>query len=255
MLHKSYSTGIRHTKLWDSPFCGMEVRNLSKILLIEDEKHIRKFVNISLKREGFEVIEAENGELGIEEVAKESPDIVILDIMLPGIDGYQVCEFLKKNYPQIGIIMLTARAQDTDKIMGLEFGADHYIIKPFNPLELLAIVKSLLRRMNLGDNLRGRDLISGVFRIDLNSKTVYKNNDEIEFTPKEYLIMKMFIENPNRAFSRDELLDMVWGYNYIGENKIIDVNIRRIRSKIEDNSSKPKYIETVWGTGYKWRES
>ncbi|MEG1254818.1 response regulator transcription factor [Clostridium sp.] len=227
---------------------------MSKILLIEDEENIRKFVKISLKREGFEVIEAGTGESGIEEVAKENPDIVILDIMLPGIDGYKVCEFLKKNYPQIGIIMLTARAQDGDKIMGLEFGADHYIIKPFNPLELIAIVKSLLRRINLDDNLKVIDLTSGVFRIDLNSKTLYKNHEEIELTPKEYLLMKIFIENPNRAFSRDELLDMVWGYNYIGENKIIDVNIRRIRSKIEDNSSKPKFIETVWGTGYKWRE-
>lgn len=245
---------IKHNQLGESPFLHSGGVEMSKILLIEDEENIRKFVKISLKREGFEVIEAGTGESGIEEVAKENPDIVILDIMLPGIDGYKVCEFLKKNYPQIGIIMLTARAQDGDKIMGLEFGADHYIIKPFNPLELIAIVKSLLRRINLDDNLKVIDLTSGVFRIDLNSKTLYKNHEEIELTPKEYMIMKMFIENPNRAFSRDELLDMVWGYNYIGENKIIDVNIRRIRSKIEDNSSKPKFIETVWGTGYKWRE-
>lgn len=227
---------------------------MKKILLIEDEEHIRKFVKISLKREGFQVVEAETGELGIEEVAKESPDIVILDIMLPGIDGYKVCEILKKSYPQMGIIMLTARAQDGDKIMGLEFGADHYIIKPFNPLELIAIIKSLLRRMELGNSLKSREIISGVFKIDLDSKVLYKCGVEIELTPKEYMLIKMFMENPNKAFSRDELLDMVWGYNYIGENKIIDVNIRRIRSKIEDNSSKPKYIETVWGTGYKWRE-
>lgn len=226
-----------------------------KILLIEDEAHIRKFVNISLKREGFKVIEAESGEIGIEEAGKESPDIVILDIMLPGIDGYEVCKFLKKNYPEMGIIMLTARAQDGDKITGLENGADHYIVKPFNPLELIAIIKSLLRRMEIGDNLKGKELVSGEFKIDLNSKTLYKNNNEIELTPKEYQLMKLFIENPSRAFTRDELLDMVWGYNYIGENKIIDVNVRRIRSKIEENSSKPKYIETVWGTGYRWREN
>lgn len=226
-----------------------------KILLIEDEAHIRKFVNISLKREGFKVIEAESGEVGIEEAGKESPDIVILDIMLPGIDGYEVCKFLKKNYPEMGIIMLTARAQDGDKITGLENGADHYIVKPFNPLELIAIIKSLLRRMEIGDNLKGKELVSGEFKIDLNSKTLYKNSDEIELTPKEYQLMKLFIENPSRAFTRDELLDMIWGYNYIGENKIIDVNIRRIRSKIEENSSKPKCIETVWGTGYRWREN
>jgi len=226
-----------------------------KILLIEDEAHIRKFVNISLKREGFKVIEAESGEMGIEKAGKESPDIVILDIMLPGIDGYEVCKFLKKNYPEMGIIMLTARAQDGDKITGLENGADHYIVKPFNPLELIAIIKSLLRRMEICDNLKGKELVSGEFKIDLNSKTLYKNSNEIELTPKEYQLMKLFIENPSRAFTRDELLDMVWGYNYIGENKIIDVNIRRIRSKIEENSSKPKYIETVWGTGYRWREN
>lgn len=228
---------------------------MHKILLIEDEAHIRKFVNISLRREGFQVIEAESGEQGIEEAGKESPDIVILDIMLPGIDGYEVCKFIKKNYPEMGIIMLTARAQDRDKIMGLENGADHYLVKPFNPLELVAIIKSLLRRMHIGDNLKARELISGEFKIDLNSKTLYKNGNEIELTPKEYLIMKLFMENPSRAFTRDELLDMVWGYNFIGENKIIDVNIRRIRSKIEENASKPKYIETVWGTGYRWREN
>ena len=228
---------------------------MHKILLVEDEAHIRKFVNISLKREGFQVIEAENGERGIEEAGKESPDIVILDIMLPGIDGYEVCKFLKKNYPEMGIIMLTARAQDVDKIEGLENGADHYIVKPFNPLELIAIVKSLLRRMHIGDNIRGRELISGEFKLDLNSKALYKNDEEIELTPKEYLLIKLFMENPSKAFTRDELLDMVWGYNYIGENKIIDVNIRRMRSKIEENPSKPKYIETVWGTGYRWREN
>lgn len=228
---------------------------MHKILLIEDEVHIRKFINISLRREGFQVIEAESGEQGIEEAGKESPDIVILDIMLPGIDGYEVCKFLKKNYPEMGIIMLTARAQDGDKIMGLENGADHYLVKPFNPLELVAIIKSLLRRMHIGDNLKARELISGEFKIDLNSKTLYKNGNEIELTPKEYLIMKLFMENPSRAFTRDELLDMVWGYNFIGENKIIDVNIRRIRSKVEENASKPKYIETVWGTGYRWREN
>lgn len=228
---------------------------MHKILLIEDEAHIRKFVNISLKREGFQVIEADTGEKGIEEAGKEDPDIVILDIMLPGIDGYEVCRFLKKNYPEMGIIMLTARAQDRDKIEGLENGADHYIVKPFNPLELIAVVKSLLRRMYIGDNIRRKELVSGEFKLDLNSKTLFKNNNEIELTPKEYLLMKLFMENPSKAFTRDELLDMVWGYNYIGENKIIDVNMRRMRSKIETNPSKPKYIETVWGTGYKWREN
>lgn len=228
---------------------------MHKILLIEDEEHIRKFVKISIKREGFDVLEAGTGELGIEIVSKESPDIVILDIMLPGINGYEVCEFLKQSYPNIGIIMLTAKAQDSDKVVGFDLGADHYLIKPFNPLELTAIVKALLRRMAVGNNLSKREIISGPFRIDLDSKCLYKREEKIELTPKEYTLMKIFIENPEKAFNRDELLDMIWGYNYIGENKIIDVNIRRLRSKIEDDPSHPIWIETVWGTGYKWREN
>ena len=228
---------------------------MHKILLIEDEEHIRKFVKISLKRAGFDVLEAGTGELGIEIVSKESPDIVVLDIMLPGINGYEVCEFLKQSYPNIGIIMLTAKAQDSDKVVGFDLGADHYLVKPFNPLELTAIVKSLLRRMAVGNNLSKREIVSGPFKIDLNSKCLYKRDEKIELTPKEYTLMKIFIENPEKAFSRDELLDMIWGYNYIGENKIIDVNIRRLRSKVEDDPSHPKWIETVWGTGYKWREN
>ncbi len=227
---------------------------MNKILLIEDEESIRKFLKISFKRENFQVFEAATGEEGIQKAIEENPDIVVLDIMLPGIDGYRVCEILKKNNENTGIIMLTARAQDSDKIMGLEYGADHYVVKPFNPLELIAIVKSLLRRV-VKINKNNREFAwSGPFKIDLYSKKVYKGNAEIELTPKEYLLMKIFIENPNKAFSRDELLDMVWGYNYIGENKIIDVNIRRIRSKIENEPPEPKFIETVWGTGYRWRE-
>ncbi|WP_291583658.1 response regulator transcription factor [Clostridium sp. UBA6640] len=229
---------------------------MARILIVEDETSIRKFLKISLKRENFEVIEAASGEDGIKKAREESPDVVILDIMLPGIDGFKVCEILKKEYEELGIIMLTARGQDTDRIMGLEFGADHYLVKPFNPLELIAIINSLLRRIKYSKkNHDGNYLYSSNFKIDLYGKKVYKNDIEIDLTPKEYMLMKIFMENPNKAFSRDELLDMVWGYNYIGENKIIDVNIRRIRSKIEDNPSEPKFIETIWGTGYRWKEN
>lgn len=229
---------------------------MARILIVEDETSIRKFLKISLKRENFEVIEAASGEDGIKKAREESPDVVILDIMLPGIDGFKVCEILKKEYEELGIIMLTARGQDTDRIMGLEFGADHYLVKPFNPLELIAIINSLLRRIKYSKkNHGGNYLYSSNFKIDLYGKKVYKNDIEIDLTPKEYMLMKIFMENPNKAFSRDELLDMVWGYNYIGENKIIDVNIRRIRSKIEDNPSEPKFIETIWGTGYRWKEN
>ncbi|WP_454052962.1 response regulator transcription factor [Clostridium sp. Marseille-Q7071] len=229
---------------------------MARILIVEDETSIRKFLKISLKRENFDVIEAASGEDGIKKAREESPDVVILDIMLPGIDGFKVCEILKKEYEELGIIMLTARGQDTDRIMGLEFGADHYLVKPFNPLELIAIINSLLRRIKYSKkNHDGNYLYSSNFKIDLYSKKIYKDDIEIDLTPKEYMLMKIFMENPNKAFSRDELLDMVWGYNYIGENKIIDVNIRRIRSKIEDNPSEPKFIETIWGTGYRWKEN
>ncbi|GAA0114593.1 response regulator transcription factor [Clostridium senegalense] len=228
---------------------------MAKILVVEDEMSIRKFLKISLKRESFNVLEAENGEDGVQKAREENPDIVILDIMLgKGIDGFKVCEILKKDYPEIGVIMLTARGQDSDKINGLEFGADHYLVKPFNPLELVAIIKSLLRRMQYSKKEKEDNyLYSGEFKLDIYSKKVYKNNIELDLTPKEYMIIKIFIENRGKAFSRDELLDMVWGYNYVGDNKIVDVNIRRLRSKIEEVPSEPVYIETVWGTGYRWR--
>ncbi|NEU05422.1 MULTISPECIES: response regulator transcription factor [Clostridium] len=228
---------------------------MAKILIVEDEVSIRKFLKISLKRESFDVLEAENGEDGVQKAREENPDIVILDIMLgKGIDGFKVCEILKKDYPEIGVIMLTARGQDSDKINGLEFGADHYLVKPFNPLELVAIIKSLLRRMQYSKKEKEDNyLYSGEFKLDIYSKKVYKNNIELDLTPKEYMIIKIFIENRGKAFSRDELLDMVWGYNYVGDNKIVDVNIRRLRSKIEEVPSEPVYIETVWGTGYRWR--
>lgn len=142
-----------------------------------------------------------------------------------------------------------------DKIMGLEFGADDYVIKPFNPSELILRVKALLRRMELPQNEKEDTLYSQPFKIDTYSQKVYKNDEEIDVTPKEYLLMKIFVENEGKAFSRDELLDIVWGYNFIGDSKIVDVNVRRLRAKIEDNPSHPIYIETVWGRGYRWRKS
>lgn len=229
---------------------------MTKILIVEDELSIRKFLKISLKRENFDVIEAGNGEDGVQKAREENPDIVILDIMLGnGIDGFKVCEILKKDYPELGVIMLTARGQDSDRINGLEFGADHYLVKPFNPMELIAIIKSLLRRMHYSKKeAEDNFLYSKEFKLDIYSKKVYKNDEELDLTPKEYMIIKIFIENKGRAFTRDELLDMVWGYNYVGDNKIVDVNIRRLRSKIEENPSEPEYIETIWGTGYRWRD-
>ena len=228
---------------------------MTKILLVEDEESIRSFLKINLERNSFQVIEAGTGEEGIEKALLEKPEIIILDVMLPGIDGFQVCSRLRKEFPSAGIIMLTAKGQDMDKIMGLEFGADDYIIKPFNPLEVVLRVKAILRRIGISEDESNNKnkLMGGPFIIDLYSQKLLKDNKEIDVTPKEYMLMKLFIENPNKAFTRDELLNLIWGYNFFGDPKIIDVNIRRLRSKIEDDSSNPQYIETVWGIGYRWK--
>lgn len=226
---------------------------MAKILLVEDEVSIRGFLKINLLRNDFEVIEAGNGEDGIKKAIEENPDIAILDVMLPGIDGFQVCDKLREKYPDMGIIMLTAKGQDMDKVMGLEYGADDYIVKPFNPLEVVLRVKAILRRLEKNTDVKSNEIVNGPFVINLYSQKITKDGVEIELTPKEYLIMKTFIENPNKEFSRDELLNSIWGCNYFGDPKIIDVNIRRLRAKIEENSSEPKFIETVWGIGYRWR--
>lgn len=224
-----------------------------KILLVEDEASIRKFTKIVLEKEGFKVLTAETGEIGLELVNKENPIIVLLDIMLPGITGLDVCKKIRSNYTDIGIIMLTARGQDTDKICGLNNGADDYVVKPFNPLELSARIKSLLRRMKSEtiENL----INSGPFKLDLDNQVAYKNDIQLSLTPKEFLMLKILMQNKNKALSRSELLDLVWGYNYFGDTKIVDVNIRRIRSKLEETPSNPSYVETVWGTGYRWKEN
>lgn len=225
---------------------------MNKILIIEDEESIRGFLKINLKRNGYEVIEADNGELGVKLALKEKPAIIILDVMLPGIDGFKVCKIIRNEDEKVGIIMLTAKSQDLDKIMGLEYGADDYIIKPFNPMELLLRIKALLRRISDYEEKKG--IIQGKFKLDIYAKRIFKNNKEIDLTPKEYSIIKLFIENPNKAFSRDELMDLVWGEDYIGDPKIVDVNIRRLRSKIECSSLNEKFIETIWGFGYRWRD-
>ncbi|HDK7139446.1 TPA: response regulator transcription factor [Clostridium botulinum] len=228
---------------------------MDKILIVEDESSIRGFVKVNLKMNNFDVIEAETGEEGIEKARKHKPEIVVLDIMLPGVDGLEVCKTLRQEFPNMGIIMLTAKSQDTDKVSGLEYGADDYIIKPFNPLELTLRIKAILRRVNAVKESDDNIITGGPFKIDLYSKKIYKNEEEIDITPTEYLLMKIFIENPGKAFNRDELLDLVWGYDFMGDSKIVDVNIRRLRSKIEETPSEPKFIKTVWGTGYRWQNT
>ncbi len=223
------------------------------ILIVEDEESIRRFIKINLERAGYIVLEAGTGEEGIEIARREKIDILVLDIMLPGIDGFETCKILRDEFPNLGIIMLTAKTQDVDKIMGLEYGTDDYMTKPFNPMELVLRIKSLARRIEPSpEDTEGRYLEFGPFKIDTYSRKFSKNKIEMDLTPTEFSIVKIFMENPGRAFTRDEILNMVWGFDFVGDSKIVDVNIRRLRSKIELNASDPKFIETVWGIGYRW---
>ncbi len=231
---------------------------MTKILLVEDEVSIRKFIKINLEREGFEVFEAGSGEEGLEIAEREKPAIVLLDIMLPGMDGFEVCDRLRKSFPHLGIIMLTAKAEDYDKIMGLQSGTDDYLTKPFNPTELTLRIKSLERRLGTDskEEKKGeRFLESGIFKVDVYGHKFYKNGVEVELTPTEHEIVKFFITNANRALSRDEILNAVWGEEFLGDSKIVDVNIRRLRSKVEEDAAHPVYIETVWGVGYRWKNA
>ena len=222
---------------------------MRKVLVLEDEPNIRSFVVINLKRAGYETIEAGDGEEALEQIRK-NPDtkVVLLDIMLPGeIDGFEVCRRIRAGNPQIGIIMLTARTQEMDKVTGLMTGADDYVTKPFSPAELTARVDALYRRAG-GETLRDKDEISQPpFLLNTRNRTLEKNGQRIKLTQVEYSIVKLFMDNPGKALSREEILEAVWGKDYIGELKIVDVNIRRLRIKLEDDPQNPTYVTTVWG--------
>lgn len=225
----------------------------NRVLIVEDESSIRKFITINLTRNGFEAVEAESGEEAIDKLKFCPVEVIILDIMLPGMDGFEVCQRIRKMMPEVVIIMLTARGQDMDKIMGLELGADDYMVKPFNPLELVARIRTVLRRSGRGNGDTGKSISFKNLSIDFRSQSFFKNGLEIELTPREFAIISTFMKNPGKAFSRDELLDSVWGKNYLGDIKTVDVHIRRLREKIEDDPSDPQYIKTVWGYGYIWQ--
>jgi len=225
---------------------------MKKVLVLEDESSIRSFIVINLRRAGYEVIEAETGEEALEKLEHHRDTrVALLDVMLPGIDGFEVCRRIRAGNANIGIIMLTARAQEMDKVTGLMTGADDYVTKPFSPAELTARVDALMRRS--GGNEAGEgEIRQEPFLLNTRNRTLEKNGERIKLTQVEYAIIKMFMENPGKALSREEILDMVWGRDYFGELKIVDVNIRRLRLKIEDNPTNPTYITTVWGYGYKW---
>lgn len=233
---------------------------MKRILIVEDEAAIREFEAINLRRVGYDVTEAASGEeaLDIYDNDAEGFKIALLDISMPGIDGFTLCKELRKRSETLGIIMLTARTQEMDKISGLMMGADDYITKPFSPTELLARVDSLYRRVGMHAAkpvVPSDDIVLGNFTLNTRKRSLLKNNVNIELTQVEFQMVEYFFRNPDTAIDRTDILNKVWGTNYFGEEKIVDVNIRRLRKKIEDDPSDPKRLVTVWGMGYKWNSN
>lgn len=231
---------------------------MKRIMIVEDEAAIREFEAINLKRVGYTIVEAGSGEEALDIYDNDSGDfdIALLDISMPGMDGFTLCKELRKRSATLGIIMLTARTQEMDKISGLMIGADDYITKPFSPTELLARVDSLYRRVEMQSAKQevrpADDITLGEFTLNLRRRTLLKNGKNIELTQVEFQMIEYFFNNPDTALDRTDILNKVWGTNYFGEEKIVDVNIRRLRMKVEDDPSVPKHLVTVWGMGYKW---
>ena len=231
---------------------------MRKILVVEDEDAIREVVALNLRLAGYEVTEAASAEQALAVFSPSAGfDVAVLDIMMPGMDGFSLCETIRRDSASIGIIMLSAKTLETDKIKGLSIGADDYMTKPFSVSELLARVEALVRRVgrqgasSAAPEPDGR-MVSGVFVLDQKSRVLYKNGTPIDLTQVEFQIMELFFANPGVALVREKILEGVWGENYFGDVKIVDVNIRRLRMKIEDEPSAPKHILTVWGYGYRW---
>lgn len=225
-----------------------------KVLVVEDESHIRSFIVVNLNISNFDVKEASSGEEALKICKSYTPDVAILDIMLPGIDGYKLCEILREKFPDIAIIMLTAKSQDMDKIIGLNIGADDYMVKPFNPMELISRIRAILRRIKrFSENELSNNLIKCKnLALDIKSQKLFKDSEEIPLTQREYSLIKVFMENVDKAFNRDELLNLAWGENFFGDYKTVDVHVRRLREKIEQDSSNPEFIKTIWGYGYRF---
>jgi len=227
---------------------------MTTILVLEDEITIRSFITLNMKRAGFNVLETDTGEKALELLENHNVDIVILDVMLPGIDGFRICKRIRKDNEKIGIIILTARVQEKDQVHGLTIGADDYIKKPFSIIELVARVQALLRRVK--ENKRDmKSIHSGPFQLDLLQEKLYRDEIVIDLTPTEHIILQYLMENSIKPISRDELLNKIWGISCVGNTKVIDVNISRLRQKIEPSPSDPQFLLTVRGKGYKWKVS
>jgi len=222
-----------------------------KVLVVDDEKLIVKGIRFSLEQDGMEVDCAYDGEEALEAAKKKEYDVVLLDVMLPKLTGFEVCQQIRE-FSSMPIIMLTAKGDDMDKILGLEYGADDYITKPFNILEVKARIKAIMRRSSKKgvEATAAKIIVHGGLKIDTESRRVYVNDKEVNLTAKEFDLLELLLFNPNKVYSRENLLNTVWGYDYPGDVRTVDVHVRRLREKIEDNPSEPKYIHTKWGVGY-----
>ncbi len=230
---------------------------MKRVLVAEDEASIREFIVINLQRSGYEVSQADNGRAALEayEAADGDFDVVLLDIMMPEMDGLEVCKRLRSISQTVGIIMLTAKTQEIDRVTGLLVGADDYVSKPFSPSELMARVDAIYRRVEMNKNREEpqKSVVElGEFVLNLRDHTLTKNGINIELTQVEFQIIEYFFTNVGAALTRTDILNRVWGKKYFGEEKVVDVNIRRLRMKVEDEPSNPKHLVTVWGLGYKW---
>ena len=224
---------------------------MAKILIVEDDVNIAKMLEVTLSIGGYESERCDNGKKAVDLVTSQSYDLVLLDVMLPDMDGFEVCRRIRAGNSKIGIIMLTARTQEMDKVTGFMTGADDYVTKPFSPAELTARIDALYRR--IGGDVSDDGVISQPpFVLNTRRRSLEKHSQRIKLTQVEYAIIKLFMENPGKALAREEILHMVWGEGYLGELKIVDVNIRRLRVKIEDEPTSPTFITTIWGYGYKW---
>ncbi|MCL2354098.1 MAG: response regulator transcription factor [Defluviitaleaceae bacterium] len=226
----------------------------TKILLVDDEKLIVKGIKFSLEQDGMEVTTSHDGEEGLELAKKNKFDLIVLDIMLPKMDGLEICQNIRE-FSNVPIIMLTAKSEDMDKIMGLEYGADDYLTKPFNVLELKARIKAILRRENrkkpqAAEHDDSKIITIRDITVDLNTKRVMMSGQEINLTAKEFDLLEILIETPDKVYTREELLSTVWGYDYPGDVRTVDVHVRRLREKVEEKPSEPKYVHTKWGVGY-----
>jgi two-component system alkaline phosphatase synthesis response regulator PhoP len=228
---------------------------VATILVVDDEEPIQELLKFNLEKEGYLVCVAKDGPEALKRVENDQPDLLVLDLMLPGMDGLEVCRKLRSNpkFQQIPIIMLTAKGEEIDKVLGLELGADDYMTKPFSPRELLARIKARLRRPNSQEETDTKVIIRGELRVDITGFRVYVRGEETELTPKEFELLRVLVAHPGKVYSRDELLERIWGYEYDGDTRTVDVHVRHLRLKIERDPSNPEYIETLRGIGYRFK--